>query len=112
MTAIEISRLSRRLIRIADSAGLTITTVGISAANISDPKAFEIWDRIIDTARNYEGINGVNSFVVDFDEKVISFYVVLDSKSKKSRRELQEFSDELRSVYGDMDLEILDVIEM
>ena len=71
MSAVEISRLSGRLIRRAEETGLTLTSVGVSAANISDPKAYERWDTIIDTAREQKGILGVNSFVVDFEENVM-----------------------------------------
>jgi len=112
MYAAEISRLTRRLIRIADQEGLRLTNVGVSAANLSDPRAYEIWDVIINTVRKYESIVGVNSFVVEFDEKIISFYAILNGSSKKSREDLCAFSDELQNRFGDMTLEILDVTDM
>lgn len=108
MSASQISRLSRRLIRRAQDIDLILTSVGISAANVKDPKAYEIWDKIIDTARRYKTIVGVNSFVVDFEENVLSFYVVLDRGMKS---ELAAFSKELQGYFPDMRIEILDVID-
>lgn len=112
MPASAISRLSRRLIRIAGQAGLTLTNVGINAVNTSDLRADEIWDTVIETAVKYDSITGVNSFVVDFDEKIISFYAILGSVTKKSEKDLQAFSEELETRFGDMSLEILEIREM
>ena len=112
MSALEISRLSRRLIRRAANKGLTLTSVGISAANTTDPRAFEIIDRIIEQARTQKEITGVHSFVVDFDEKVISFYAVPDLRSKNPNNAIKTFSEELSGIFPDYHMEIFAGIDM
>lgn len=112
MPALKASRLSRKLIRLAANEGLTLTSVGICAANTEDPKAYEIIDNIIWKARNRKEIAGVNSFVIDFDEKVISFYAIPELKSKNPQKALKNFADELIKDYPGYDIEILNGIDM
>ena len=86
------TRLSRRLIRDAQEYGLTLTSVGITGSNLSDPRAAEICDTILDKARGpeYGDILRAQLFTVDFERQVISFYVVLDyaSKTRANRNRL------------------------
>jgi len=101
MKAVDISRLSRRLIRRAEGAGLILTSVGISAANLSNPETYRLWDDIIHKARNYPGIKSVNSF-----------YAVLDNSVKNAKEELRTFAEELQKTYPEWTIEIMDVIDM
>ena len=112
MKASEITRISRRLIRHAAGAGLTLTSVGISGANISDPETVQIWDTIVDTARKHKCILRVHSFTVDMEEKVISFYVVLDYSSKDRENSLEQLKSELEEIFPDMTIDIATAIDI
>ncbi|MBQ9384312.1 MAG: cation transporter [Ruminiclostridium sp.] len=112
MKASDIAKLSRRLIRHAASAGLTLTSVGISGANISDPEAARIWDNILEIAGKDKCILRLHSFIVDFEEKVISFYVVLDYGMKEREKHLEQFRYDINALCPDMTLEIIEGIDM
>ena len=112
MTAAETTRLSRRLIRRAAEQGMTLTSVGITGSNLSDPRAAQIWDTILDKARSRDGIRQVELFTVDFEEHVISFYVVADYSSKGREDSLQEFREDLERTFPDMKIELQEAIDM
>lgn len=112
MSALDITKLSRKLIRRAKAEGLTLTSVGISGTNISDPEASEIWDTIVEIARKHESILRVHSFTVDFDEKIISFYLVPDYSKKDRKDSIQAFRDELSPLFPGMSIEIFEAIDI
>ena len=112
MTAAEATKLSRRLIRKAKEHGLTLTSVGITGSNISDPRAAEIIDTVIDRARKYKDIIRTQLFTVDFEEKVISFYVVLDYSSKDRENSLEQLKSELEEIFPDMTIDIATAIDI
>lgn len=112
LTAGEISKLSRKLIRKAKEYGLTLTSVGISGTNLKDPRAVEIWDTIIDRTRHNKSIIRAQSFIVDFDEKIISFYVVEDYADKNREEGRQKFYDEICETFPDMKIEMYTAIDM
>ena len=112
LTAAQISKLSRRIIRHAKDLGVMITSVGISAANLSDPKAAEIVDNIIEIARKHKCVKHVHSLTVDFEEKEMSFYVVPDYSIKHREKDLEAFHKDVCDAYPDMVVEINTTIDL
>ena len=112
MQAAEISRLSRRIIRAAEQAGVTLTSVGISAANTSDPEEVMMWDGIVELAAKYHGIKRIHSFTYDEQEGIISFYLVMDYSFKDRDADLEAFINELKTKYPDATLDIYMGIDM
>lgn len=106
LTAQRITRLSRVLIKKANELGVTITSVGISCTNTHDMKTAEMYDQILNIARNLKGIAKVQSFNVDNDEKIISFYVVPDYTEKKYRKDIQQLEKSVNEKWPDMHLEL------
>ena len=114
MPASEVTKLSRRLIRVAAEQGLTLTSVGITGSNLSDPQAAEIWDIILDKARSpqYSDILKAQQFTVDFEKNIISFYAVLDYSSKTRELTLEQFREDLQQVFPGMQIEIFKEIDI
>ena len=112
MKAAEATKLSRRLIRRAAEHGLTLTSVGITGSSLSDPRADEIWDTILDVARKHEDILQVQRFTVDFEEKVISFFVILDYGNRNRSATLEAFRAELEPLFPDMTIELTPGIDI
>ena len=110
--AAEITRLSRRLIRKAKAEGLTLTSVGVSASSLSDPRAAEIWDTILYRLPQHEGILRAQLFTVDFEEKIISFYVVLDYAQKNRDDVLRLLQEDLEQIFPEMTFEIHESIDI
>jgi hypothetical protein len=112
LTAAEISRLTRRIIRSAGEQGVTLTSVGISSVNTTDPEALGIWDEIIAVARKHEGIKRVHSLMMDKEENVISFAVVSDYSVQRREDSLRAFTEELEGMYPGISFDIREEIDM
>lgn len=110
--ASQITRLSRRLIRKAAKEGLTLTSVGVTASNLSDPRAAKIWDTILYRLSKHRGILRAQLFTVDFDEKIISFYVVLDYGQKNREDAVRLLKKDLEQLFPDMTIEIHESIDI
>jgi len=112
LTAAEISRLTRRIIRSAAEQGVTLTSVGISGTNTTDPEALRMWDEIIAVARKHEGIKRVHSLMMDKEENVISFAVVPDYSVKRRDESLRAFIGELEGMYPGTAFDVREEIDM
>jgi len=112
LTAGEISRLTRRIIKKAAEQGVTLTSVGIIGTNTTDTDAMEMWDEIIDVARKYDGLKKVHSFSKDPDEDIISFVAVPDYSVVSRDEEVDAFIREIKNRYPDMTFDIAVGIDM
>jgi cation diffusion facilitator family transporter len=112
LTAVEVSRLSRRIIRKAEEQGVTLTSVGISGVNTTDPGAVAIMDEIIDAARKYEGLKQLHSFDIDAEENILSFTAVPDYSAADRDGYIRMFTEEIRSMYPEMTVDIRTGIDM
>ena len=112
MSAAEVSKLSRKLIRRAENLGLNLVSVGISAANISDPEASKMWDKIIEIITRHPEFIRANSFTVDFKEKDLSFYVVENYDIKNREDCYRRLYDEVQKQFPDMHIDIYQGIDM
>ena len=106
MRAVEISKISRRLIQKADELGLTLTAVGISSTDSGSPEANRIWDEILDVVRLHKNILRAYSFDVDFKEKQISFSIAPDPDDPDKEAARQDLLDELKNHFPDMTIDI------
>ena len=111
MKALQISEISRDIIRKAADLGVNLTSVGVSAARLNDPQAFSIYDKIINLAAKYPSIIHVHSFVVDPDNKTMSFYIVQSGGDNKNK-EKDLLQEELQKIYKDYEIEIFIAIDM
>jgi len=114
MTAGEVTRLSRRLIRKAREYDLTLNSVGITGSNLRDPEAVKVWDIILDKLHEpkYKDILRAQLFVMDTEEQVISFYVVLDYDSITRDITLKKFREDLAKTFPDKRIEIYTAIDI
>ena len=114
LTAAEISRLSRHIIREGEEIGVVLTSVGISGTNVTDPEAVKIWDAVIDLATKYGSIKRVYSFTIDPENREISFYVTQDYavNRKTCSEELSRFRQEVCGAFPDMRVEIQQGIDV
>ena len=112
MKAIKITELSRKLIGKAEELGLKLTCVGINASDLNDSKADFMYDRIIDKAMEQKGIIRINSFSVDFERKVMSFYIVVDYHIKDKEKEKDTLLKEVKQMYPDMDVKIYIAVDI
>ena len=112
MTAAEVSRLSRRIIRKAGEQGVTLTSVGISAVNTTDPEVLGIQDEIIDAARKYKGLKQLHSFEIDAEESSVSFAAVPDYSVEDRDESIRAFGEEIKNKYPEMQVDMRIGIDM
>ncbi len=112
MRAIRITELSRRIIGKAEELGLKLTSVGISASDSSGKRADLIYDQLIDKVIQFEGINRINSFSIDFRKKLMSFYVVMDYSVKDKEERKNEFLKQIEEMYPDLKIEIYTAVDL
>lgn len=108
----DITRLSRRVITKARECGVKITSVGITAADMSNPEVAEIWDAVINTALRHESVTRVSSLNVEKEGRSISFYIVQDYSLKDREKERAELLEELREAYPDMNIEMYSTVDL
>ena len=112
MNAAEIAKLSRKIVDLAAKQDLILTAVGISAVNVSDPRASIAWDKIISIITKHPEFIRAHSFTVDFDEKNISFCVVENYEIKDRETAYDEVLKEVQEAFPDMHIEISKGIDM
>ena len=114
LTALEISRLSRQIIRESQDLGVQLTSVGIAGTNLSDPASVRMWDTVIDLAKSHGSIKRVYSFVIDRENREISFYVTQDYSIRRRicEEELRRFTRQVRDAFPDMWIEIQQGIDV
>ena len=106
LTAAEISRLTRRIIKKAGEQGVTLTSIGVIGTNTTDPEMIEKWDRIIAVARKYKGIRKVTSFSKDQEEDIVSFVVVPDYSVAERDEEVDAFIKEIKDMHPELTFDI------
>ncbi|MBO7697738.1 MAG: cation diffusion facilitator family transporter [Erysipelotrichaceae bacterium] len=112
MKALRITELSRKLISKADKLGLKLTSVGIIASKVNDPKADQVYDQIIDKVIEHKGIIRIHSFSIDFKKKQMSFYIVFDYSVKDKEKEKTEFLKEIQEMYPKMKIRIYTGVDL
>lgn len=106
LTAQRITRLSRIIIKKAYELGVTITSVGVSCTDTHDVRSSEMYDRLIDFSIKLKGINKVQSFTLDNEEKIISFYVVPNYTEKKYWKDIKQIEKWVGKTWPDMHLDM------
>ena len=106
MRAVDISKLSRRLIQKADELGLTLTAVGINSTDSESPESNRIWDEILDVVKKKKNILRAYSFDVNFDDKQISFSITPDPNEPDKEAARQDLLNELKTHFPDMTIDI------
>lgn len=110
MTARQIADLTRRLKRKVAELGMTLTSVGISGTTAHDPKADEIWDKILLATLKHKNIVHAHSFTVDFKKKSIHFTVVQDYGAADKDKDLQQLKEEVEKLLPGMKISITTAI--
>ncbi|MBQ9062166.1 MAG: cation transporter [Eubacterium sp.] len=106
MTAGEISRLSRELIQKAKECGVTITSIGINGANLTDPETHRMLDVVLRKSVKYPSVERVHSFNVDFAARKMSFYIVQKFAGERQEQDRRALLADLRNCFQGMTIEI------
>ena len=63
-------------------------------------------------ARSHKGVKRVQSFMLEKEEKDISFYVVPDYSYRHRNRDIEAFRSEVQEAFPDMKIDIYDAVDM
>ncbi len=105
LTALEIARLSKRIIDRAAGMGVMLTSVGISAMNLADTEDLRIYHDVVETAKNHLEILQIQGILADQAEKKICFKAVFDPKCEKKAQILEELIKEIEAKNPGMTVE-------
>ena len=97
LTAKEIHPLTRSIAQAVYEKFGTILTVGIYAANESDPEIKTIREDLYELAKNYPTIKQIHGFYVDVNKKLITFDIVLDFKDQNMEQTKASITNDLKS---------------
>ena len=85
MTAGELTKLTRRIIKNAADQGIRLTSVGICGTNLDEAQNAELWDRILKKVGQFPELLRAYAFSFDREENQAYFYVVLDPSARKRK---------------------------
>ena len=107
----DVDKISRRITKnIMEKYGVILHTIGIYSVNTKDKKVMEIGKSIHDIVFSYKGVLQMHGLYVDYDDKTISFDIIIDFNVKNREDLYKEIYDEVQNKYEDYKVSItLDV---
>ncbi len=99
MTAVETTKLVRRIMRNSSLKGVRISSIGVYGSSIRDPEAAEMWDRILPVIRSRPECIRAYAFCYDAGERVASFDVVVEPSIRNKERVIQSLRSELEALF-------------
>ena len=107
LTAADIDDLSRKIQKvIRKKYRIIVASVGIYAIDLDDPAVEKYWRICSDIRERYEHILEIHGFHVDFEDKEISFDVVVGFAAANRRAYYQKFLNEVQRAIPDYRLEV------
>lgn len=107
----DVDKISRRITKnIMEKYGVILHTIGIYSVNTKDKKVMEIGKSIHDIVFSHKGVLQMHGLYVDYDDKTISFDIIIDFNVKNREDLYKEIYDEVQNKYEDYKVSItLDV---
>lgn len=107
MTMIELDRLERKIVQtVKEQHNVLLAGISIYASVIDDPESNEMKLSIEHVLQQHEGIMQMHGFLVDFNEMIIKFDIVV-SFDVKDRLQLATMIDqEVSALYPDYEIDI------
>ena len=99
MTAVETTKLVRRIMRNSSLKGVRLSSVGVYGSSLRDPEAAEMWDRILPVIRSRPECIRAYAFCYDAGERVASFDVVVEPSIRNKERVIQSLRSELEALF-------------
>ena len=107
MTAKEIDAMTRRIQKsVFEKVQVIITTVGIYANNSSDDESMKIQRDITKLVMSHDGILQMHGFYIDFENKSITFDIIIDFNIKDRGEVYTNILSEVKQAYPDFNIHI------
>lgn len=108
MIAADIDDLSRQIQKmIYKKYQISVSSVGIYAIDLSNPKVEKLWRKVSEIREKYEHIIEIHGFRVDFDENEISFDVVVAFTAANRVAYYQKFCREIQKEIPDYKVNVV-----
>ena len=99
MTAVETTKLVRRIMRNSSLKGVRLSSVGVYGSSLRDPEAARMWDSILPVIRSRPECIRAYAFCYDAGEHAVSFDVVVEPSIRNKERVIESLRSELEAMY-------------
>ena len=107
LTAKDIHPLTRKIAGAVYEQYGVILTVGIYASNNKHPEVKEIRKYVYDLLKKYEHLIEIHGFYVDFEQKSISFDIIIDFKAEDQEAMYKTIYEDVNAKFPDYKLYIV-----
>jgi len=102
LTVSDIDKLSRRITKnVLNKFGVMLHTIGIYSVNTKDKEVVDIQKDIHNIVFSHDGIIQLHGFYLDYEDKSISFDIIMDFSVEDKEKLYKEIYDEVKSKYKD-----------
>jgi len=107
LSAADIDKISRRITKkITEKYGVILHTIGVYSINTKDKKIIKAHKEIQDIVFSHKGVLQMHGFYLDYEDKTISFDIIVDFNIKDREKLYEKICDEIKEKYQDYTINI------
>ena len=107
LSVADIDKISRKITKmIKEKYGVMLHTIGVYSVNTKDKKVIETKKEISKIVFSHKGILQMHGFYLDYEDKNISFDIIIDFKVKNREEVYKEIYEVVQNKYKDYKIDI------
>lgn len=107
LSVADIDKISRRITKkITEKYGVILHTIGVYSINTKDKKIIKAHKEIQDIVFSHKGVLQMHGFYLDYEDKTISFDIIVDFNIKDREKLYEKICDEIKEKYQDYTINI------
>jgi len=107
LSVADIDKISRRITKkITEKYGVILHTIGVYSINTKDKKIIKAHKEIQDIVFSHKGVLQMHGFYLDYEDKTISFDIIVDFNIKDREKLYEKICDEIKEKYQDYTISI------
>ena len=107
LSVADIDKISRRITKkITEKYSVILHTIGVYSINTKDKKIIKAHKEIQDIVFSHKGVLQMHGFYLDYEDKTISFDIIVDFNIKDREKLYEKICDEIKEKYQDYTISI------
>ena len=107
LSVADIDKISRRITKkITEKYSVILHTIGVYSINTKDKKIIKAHKEIQDIVFSHKGVLQMHGFYLDYEDKTISFDIIVDFNIKDREKLYEKICDEIKEKYQDYTINI------
>lgn len=107
LSVADIDKISRKITKkITEKYGVILHTIGVYSINTKDKKIIKAHKEIQDIVFSHKGVLQMHGFYLDYEDKTISFDIIVDFNIKDREKLYEKICDEIKEKYQDYTISI------